>query len=109
MEHDKSRVVLFVGGPEDGTVIKGEDAIVLTMRPETLSDGSAKMVNSQIGTSLNKLSTRLFNAMNVLGQDEALIYFQRYGVSEKQQGMNKYTLSVIQDGLFVFKYAGDST
>lgn len=101
----ESRTLLFVGGPNDGHVISGQDAwfMTVTIGP-TKADGSANVEGVKLGDRFQVMPSRLMQAMQLLGMDNALIFFERYGVGKEQHTKSVYELSEMLDGLYVYRF-----
>lgn len=107
----ESRTILFVGGAEDGRVIQGQEAwfMTVTIGKEQNPNGSYSVSEAPIGSRFKVTSSRLFQAMQLLGMQEAFAFFNRYGVASGNQTGNIYELAEKLDGLYVFRFVSELT
>lgn len=102
---DEGRVIVLVGGPEDGRIIKGREALMVVLRVKPTSEEEVmQLTEPKIGSCFKITSSRLIEAIDKLGED-ALIYFQRFGVANEQMESNRYCLTEVIDGLYVYRFA----
>jgi hypothetical protein len=67
-----------------------------------------QLAEPEIGFCIRVTSSRLLDAMKILGMEDALAYFQKCGVGSSNMDMNKYCLSEVIDGLYVFRHAPEA-
>ena len=100
--------VLFVGGVEDGRVLKGEESqfFVVTLAQNADNTGFTAS-QAEIGKRVRVGGSRYREAMNFAGLDVVPRLYTKYGVNERQMHMNTYELKHIDSDVFVYEHSAE--